>query len=52
VQRRGHSLNLQYRLVGAGGETYQPLRQDPNEPPRFTIYRGEKEIASGKFEFG
>lgn len=50
VQRRGRSLTLDYELIGVGGENY--TSESRNKPPRFTIYRGEKEIASDKFQFG
>jgi hypothetical protein len=52
VSRRGKSLVLSYRLVGAGGETYRRLQQASSKPPRFTIFQGEKKLASGEFEFG
>jgi hypothetical protein len=28
------------------------VKQDRSHPPEFTIYQGDKKIASGKFEFG
>ena len=49
--RRGKNLSLTYRLVGEGG-TYQMVKQDRSHRPEFTIYQGDKKIASGKFEFG
>jgi hypothetical protein len=52
ASRHGQDLRLDYRLVGAGGETYQLVKQDRSQPPEFAIYRGDKRIASGKFEFG
>jgi hypothetical protein len=52
LNRHGKRLSLNYRLVGVGGETYRLLQQDPARPPEFVIYRGDKKIASGKFEFG
>jgi hypothetical protein len=51
IQRRGQSLVLHYRLLGAGGETYRPRSRD-GEPPRFAIYRGDRLLESGHFEFG
>jgi hypothetical protein len=50
VNPHGRSLNLSYQLFGAGGETYQLLGARPQ--PEFAAYRGGKQIASGKFEFG
>jgi len=50
VNRQGHHLVMNYELLGAGGEKY--TNGNSNEPPTFTVYRGDKEIASGKFEFG
>jgi hypothetical protein len=52
LNRRGRQLDLDYRLVGAGGEVYHLVRQDRTKPPEFAIYKGSKKIASGKFEFG
>jgi hypothetical protein len=52
ASRHGRDLRLDYRLVGAGGETYQLANQDRSKPPEFAIYKGDKKIASGKFEFG
>jgi hypothetical protein len=52
ASRHGQDLRLDYRLVGAGGETYQLANQNRSRPPEFAIYKGDKKIASGKFEFG
>ena len=52
ASRHGQDLRFDYRLVGAGGETYQLANQDRSKPPEFAIYKGDKKIASGKFEFG
>ena len=51
VSRRGTSLVLNYHLVGMGG-SYQLGNLDRSHPPEFTIYQGDRKIASGKFEFG
>lgn len=50
VQRRGSILVFNYELVGAGGEKYRGGNR--GQPPRFAVYKGDEEIASGKFEFG
>jgi hypothetical protein len=52
ASRHGQDLRLDYRLVGAGGETYQKAKQDRSQPPGFAIYKGDKKITSGTFEFG
>ena len=52
ASRHGQDLRLDYRLVGAGGQSYQLANQDRSKPPEFAIYKGEKKIASGAFEFG
>lgn len=49
VQRKGQLLTMDYRLIGVAGESY---RNNNRYPPTFTIYKGDKEIASGKFRFG
>ena len=50
AQRQGSVLVLNYELIGIGGEIYTDSNR--NKPPTFTIYKGDKEIASDKFEFG
>ncbi len=50
AKRQGKILVLDYELVGAGGEKY--TGGDRSKPPTFTVYKGNKEIASGEFEFG
>ena len=50
AQRQGKFLVLNYKLLGVGGEIY--TGRDRSKPPTFTVYKGDKEIASDKFEFG
>jgi len=50
VNRQGRHLVMNYELLGVGGEKY--TGGSNGEPPTFTVYRGDKEIASDKFEFG
>lgn len=50
VLRRGRVLELSYRLCGVGGETYAAA--SGGKQPTFAIYKGDKEIAAGEFEFG
>lgn len=52
VTRRGGNLLLNYQLLGLGGEAYQLAARDYSKPPEFTVFSGEKQIATGKFEFG
>lgn len=47
---RGHTLVLRHALLGIGGEKYRPAARD--KPPRFTIFRDGKTVASGQFEYG
>ncbi len=49
VQRKGQLLAMDYQLIGIGGERY---RFESVHHPKFAIYKGNKEIASGKFRFG
>ncbi len=51
VSRRGKNLSLSYQMVGAGG-VYAMVNQDRSHPPEFTVYQGDKKVASGKFQFG
>jgi hypothetical protein len=50
AKRQGGILVLNYELLGVGGEKY--TGPDMSKPPTFTVYKGDKEIASDKFEFG
>jgi hypothetical protein len=50
VNREGQDLRFDYRLVGANEQPYKlvgPMRQ-----PEWSVFRGGKRIASGRFEFG
>jgi hypothetical protein len=50
AQRQGRLLTLNYKLLGTGGETY--VSSDSSKPPTFTVYKGDKKITSGTFEYG
>ena len=51
LERKGRLLVLDYRPSGSVGG--QPATAGPQgEPPRFAIYRGQRQIASGQFEYG
>ncbi len=50
IKRQGSVLVLNYELLGVGGENYTSSNR--SKPPTFTIYKGDKEIASDKFKFG
>jgi len=50
VQRQGRILRLSYELRGVGGEAY--TGGDRSKPPTFAVYKGQKEVASGKLEYG
>jgi hypothetical protein len=50
AERQGRTLTLNYELLGMGSETY--VRDDRSKPPTFTVYKGDKKIASGTFEYG
>ena len=50
VKRQGRTLALDYKLLGIGGEAY--ARADRSNPPGFTVYKGDQEIASGKLAYG
>jgi hypothetical protein len=50
VERQGRVLAFDYKLSGIGGEPY--VRDDRSNPPTFTVYKGDKRIASGTFEYG
>jgi len=51
VKRQGRTLVLSYRLLGIGDEAYGPPGS-PDKRASFTVYRGEKVIATDAFEYG
>jgi hypothetical protein len=52
VVREGNTLNLRYKLLGAGRREYQRLQDNREKPPAFFVYKGNKKIASDNFEYG
>jgi len=52
VERQGPVIVLNYELIGQGGERYRVNRTQDCPGPSFTAYRGDREVGSGKFEFG
>lgn len=52
VSRTGQDLNMDYRLIGVGGLAYELANQDRSHPPEFAVFKADKKIASGKFEYG
>ena len=52
IKRSGTTLNLNYKLIGIDNKSYTNLNGRRDKPPTFTIYKGDKEIASDKFEYG
>ena len=51
LSRQGRRLAMSYQVVGAGG-AYRMLNVDLAHPPEFTVYKGDKKLASGQFQFG
>ena len=49
IERQGPVLKLKYNLFGVGGETYAITRA---ARPAFTVFKGDKKLADGDFEFG
>jgi hypothetical protein len=50
VARWGRFLRLDYQLLDVGGRAYRGGQ--PTNRPRFTVYRGDRQIGSGSFEYG
>lgn len=51
ITHQGRLLILTYRPPESDGR--QPSDADPRpQPPAFTIYKGQRKIASGRFEYG
>ncbi len=52
INRSGTTLKLDYELIGIDNKSYTRLSDSRDKPPIFTIYKGNKEIVSDKFEYG
>ena len=52
VRRKGSTLELDYQLIGSGGEIYRQQVSNSKNPPTFTIYKGNRKITSGSFRYG
>ncbi len=52
VSASGKMLDLNYILKGVGGEKYSVVNPDRNNPPKYSIYRGDRLLGTGGFEFG
>jgi len=50
VDQKGNTLQMNYKLIGAGGETYSDSTR--KYPPRFTIRNHGLTVNSGQFAFG
>ena len=50
VERQGRLLVLRYGTPGR--DVQSEPRSEPNRPPEFAIYQGQRKIASGQFEYG
>jgi hypothetical protein len=50
TSRLFRTLTLDYELNDASGRKYSD--RERSELPKFTVYRGDREIASGSFEYG
>lgn len=49
IGRQGPILEIDYKLVGVGGETYTSPR---NMHPRFTVFKNKTKVGGDEFEFG
>ena len=52
VNQNGRTLRLIYRMTGIGGLPVQRIGQANPQPPGFAIYQGDRQLATGKFEYG
>jgi hypothetical protein len=52
IRRVGRVLQLAYKLTGIDGKVYVPTVRDLKNPPKFAVFRGDKEIGSGTFAYG
>jgi hypothetical protein len=51
VTRSGNALLLGYSVMGAGDMEYSRPADHMN-PPRFAVYRGDRRVGGGAFEYG
>jgi hypothetical protein len=49
---QGNALQLNYKLLGAGGGAYQFPRPDYQHPPEFAVFQGTNRLGGDKFRFG
>jgi len=52
ITRQGRQLQLTYKIMGQGQETYRSLATDQAASPTFTVYQGKTVIDTGTFEYG
>ena len=52
ISRMGNVITLDYELLGIGKEKYEKITQTLTEAPTLSVFKGDRKIASGKFEFG
>ncbi|MDH4158604.1 MAG: hypothetical protein OEW00_15150 [candidate division Zixibacteria bacterium] len=56
VSRSGALLNFEYKLLGAAGEEYSPVRPESvrqqTERPELSIYKANRRISGGSFRYG
>jgi len=52
LSRNGGNLLMQYELLGAGGTLFRLNSLDDAKRPEWTVFQGDKRLASGKFQYG
>ncbi len=52
LSSQDYNLQLNYKLLGAGGGAYSFARPDYEHPPEFAVFQGTNRLAGGKFRFG
>ena len=45
-------LTLSYRLVGVDGFNYAAMSESRDNPPTFVVFKGDKQVGYGTFEYG
>jgi hypothetical protein len=48
----GSLLKLSYDLKGMGGESYSVANLNRSQPPKWIVYKGDHQVASGYFTYG
>jgi hypothetical protein len=52
ISRTGKLCKLDYELIDTGGISYESVSGRRDNAPKFAVYKGDKRVGSGSFEYG